>query len=313
MAVPALIYVAFNWGDPDDAARLGDPGGDRHRLRARRAVAARHPRAGVAEGVPHRARDHRRPRRGASIIALFYTERPLAARSRRRRRPCWRRWSCSTGVRRDDARALPRCSASCSGSSCCARASTPPSPACSLALTIPLRHARQARGHDAALAAAPARACAAHAGRLPHRADLRLRQCRRLLRRRHARRRSASPLTARRRRSACSSASWSASSARFLAAIRLGFADLPAGAELAAAGRRRAALRHRLHHEPVHRPPRLRRHPPAQDEVKIGILAGSLLAGRSAISCCASAIARSGSLGSRTGDARVPAGLDWGV
>ena len=35
-----------------DAARLGDPDGHRHRLRARRAVAAGPPRAGLAQGLP---------------------------------------------------------------------------------------------------------------------------------------------------------------------------------------------------------------------------------------------------------------------
>ena len=54
MLVPAAIYVAFNRGDADLAARLGDPGGDRHRLLARRAGAAGQPRAALAEGIPDR-------------------------------------------------------------------------------------------------------------------------------------------------------------------------------------------------------------------------------------------------------------------
>ena len=43
MAVPALVY----------------PDRHRHRLRARRVVATRQPRAGVAEGIPDRTRHHR--------------------------------------------------------------------------------------------------------------------------------------------------------------------------------------------------------------------------------------------------------------
>ena len=41
MVVPALIYVGLNAGNARDPARLGDPDGDRHRLCARRARAAR--------------------------------------------------------------------------------------------------------------------------------------------------------------------------------------------------------------------------------------------------------------------------------
>ena len=36
MVVPALLYLAVNAGGPGDA-RLGDPDGDRHRVRAGRA------------------------------------------------------------------------------------------------------------------------------------------------------------------------------------------------------------------------------------------------------------------------------------
>jgi hypothetical protein len=37
-------------------------------------------------------------------------------------------------------------------------------------------------------------------------------------------------------------------------------------------------VRHRLHHEPVHRPARLPDNPATQDAVKIGILLGSFVA-----------------------------------
>ena len=63
MLLPALVYVAVNWSLADHHAGLGDPGRDRHRLRARRAGALRLARARVPEGVPDGARDPRRPRR----------------------------------------------------------------------------------------------------------------------------------------------------------------------------------------------------------------------------------------------------------
>ena len=66
MVVPALIYLAFNARRRRTRARLGDPDGDRHRLRARRARAARQARADLAEDLPDRARDHRRSRRRSS-------------------------------------------------------------------------------------------------------------------------------------------------------------------------------------------------------------------------------------------------------
>ena len=72
MVAPALIYVALNAGDIPDAARLGDPDRDRHRLRARRARAARVARAGLAQGVSDRARHHRRSRRGADHRRLLH-------------------------------------------------------------------------------------------------------------------------------------------------------------------------------------------------------------------------------------------------
>ena len=65
MAAPALIYVALNVSNARDPARLGDPDRHRHRLRARRARAAGLARAGLAQGVPDRARHHRRPRGGS--------------------------------------------------------------------------------------------------------------------------------------------------------------------------------------------------------------------------------------------------------
>ena len=78
MLVPALIYVAVNGGNATGLSRLGDPGGDRHRLRARRAGAPRQPRAGGAEGVPAGARDPRRPRRDPDHRGVLY-RRPFAA------------------------------------------------------------------------------------------------------------------------------------------------------------------------------------------------------------------------------------------
>ena len=44
-------------------ARLGDPVGHRHRIRARRARTPRLARSGLAQGLPDRAGDSRRPRR----------------------------------------------------------------------------------------------------------------------------------------------------------------------------------------------------------------------------------------------------------
>ena len=102
MIVPALIYLALNAGDRRDAARLGDPGGDRHRLRARRAVAARPRVPVVAEGLPDGARDPRRSRRRSSIIALFYTS-DLSPPMLRRRRARARRAGRAQPLRRDAA------------------------------------------------------------------------------------------------------------------------------------------------------------------------------------------------------------------
>ena len=63
MIVPALIYAGINWGDPRRPARLGHSGRHRHRLRRRRAGAARPAHPGAAEDLPAGARHHRRPRR----------------------------------------------------------------------------------------------------------------------------------------------------------------------------------------------------------------------------------------------------------
>ena len=64
-------------------ARMGDPHRHRHCLCAWRAVAARQQRAGLAEGLPHRACHHRRSRRRHHHRAVLYG-RPVAALSRRR-------------------------------------------------------------------------------------------------------------------------------------------------------------------------------------------------------------------------------------
>ena len=86
MIAPALVYLAINAVLAGDAARLGDPGGDRHRVFARRAGAARQARAGVAQGVPDRARDPRRSRRDRHHRAVL-RPRPVAADARRSRPP----------------------------------------------------------------------------------------------------------------------------------------------------------------------------------------------------------------------------------
>ncbi len=72
MVVPALIYVAVQYRRCHGAARLGHSGRDRHRLRARHRHAARLARAGLAEGLSHRRRHHRRSRRHPGD-RVFYT------------------------------------------------------------------------------------------------------------------------------------------------------------------------------------------------------------------------------------------------
>ncbi len=51
MLVPALIYIAINWGNPQTLSGWATPGGHRHRVRPRRAVAAGQSRAHVAESL----------------------------------------------------------------------------------------------------------------------------------------------------------------------------------------------------------------------------------------------------------------------
>ena len=121
----------LNCGTPETCG-LGDPDGDRHRLRARRAGAARPPRAGVAQDLPHRPRDHRRSRRRRHHRGLLHRAicpslasppppRSLAgsrgAQQRRRRRVsgpiscsawCFGCSCCKSGRPRDARRRCPR-------------------------------------------------------------------------------------------------------------------------------------------------------------------------------------------------------------
>ena len=97
MVVPALIYVGDQPRRSGRAARLGHPGRDRHRLRGRRAGAARPARPAVAQGVPAGARHHRRPRRHRHHRRVLHRG-AVAAGARRSppsASPCWR---CSTGA-----------------------------------------------------------------------------------------------------------------------------------------------------------------------------------------------------------------------
>ena len=83
MVVPALIYAAINCARPGRAARLGDPGRDRHRLCARHRCCCSGSRVpAVAEGLPDRGRDHRRPRRDRRDRAVLH-RRAVGCR-------CWR-------------------------------------------------------------------------------------------------------------------------------------------------------------------------------------------------------------------------------
>ena len=72
------------------ARRLGDSGRHRHRVRARRAVDARQPRAGVAQAVPDVARDLRRHRRDHRHRAVLRARvcRSCRCRSRLSASPC---------------------------------------------------------------------------------------------------------------------------------------------------------------------------------------------------------------------------------
>ncbi len=127
MAAPALIYVCAqprqSRGDP----RLGDPDGHRHRLRARRAVAARQPRAGFAQGLPDGAGDHRRPRRGRDHRHFLHGE-PVAGLPRRRGRHRSRAGRAEQ-ARRAQASALSHPRRGALVFLCCAPACMPPSPA----------------------------------------------------------------------------------------------------------------------------------------------------------------------------------------
>ncbi|CAA9285832.1 MAG: Na+/H+ antiporter NhaA type, partial [uncultured Acetobacteraceae bacterium] len=248
---------------PGHPARLGDPVGHRHRLRARRPVLARAAGAGLAQGVPRRAGHHRRPRRGGDH-RRFLRGRPVPPRPRPRRRGAGRAGGAEP-VRRRAAGAVP------------AARRAP------LAVRAALGRARHHRGRRArphrpaprragpagrrgGLAPAPAGAPPAPLGRVRDRPGVRLRQRRRVLRGRF-RRRPAGPPHPRRR----------ARAARRQAGGRVrrrgprhprGLGRRAHGRGPAAARRRVAALRHRLHHEPVHRPARLRRRPgaPGQGE-----------------------------------------------
>ena len=71
------VFVAINSGIARTSARLGDPGGDRHRLLARRAGPARIACARIPEGISDRARDHRRSWRDRHHRPLLF-DRPLS-------------------------------------------------------------------------------------------------------------------------------------------------------------------------------------------------------------------------------------------
>ena len=92
MIVPAMIYLAIVAPLPELHARLGNPRGDRYRLRGRRSGAARQPGAGFAEAVPNDGRDRRRPRRRRDHRPCLYgPDRPYRPWRRRRnfpRHPC---------------------------------------------------------------------------------------------------------------------------------------------------------------------------------------------------------------------------------
>ena len=100
MAVPALIYLAVAGSDPQLAPRLGDPGGDRHRLRHWRAGAAWAARAAFAQAVARHHRDHRRHRRGGDHrVGLHRQPRPGRAwRGRADHAARWRQWGCSASA-----------------------------------------------------------------------------------------------------------------------------------------------------------------------------------------------------------------------
>lgn len=58
---PSRCCCGSTLAQPGRACRLAHSGGDRHRFRARRAFAARQPRADPPQGVPSHPRDSRRP------------------------------------------------------------------------------------------------------------------------------------------------------------------------------------------------------------------------------------------------------------
>ena len=98
MIVPALIYLAFNAGG-DGQQRLGHPDGDRHRVRARRRRAARHPSPAGGQGAaadPRDRRRHRRDRRDRRVLHRHASSSEFVARRRRSSRS-WSR-SCTGRV-----------------------------------------------------------------------------------------------------------------------------------------------------------------------------------------------------------------------
>ena len=256
-------------------ARLGDPDGDRHRLRAGRARAARAARPGLAQGVPDGACDHRRSRRGDDHRALLHrgSRARMARAIRADRRASLRleprphhRPHALSGARRDALVLRPT-----------NPASTPHWPA----WRWPSRSRFGRRRDDRTT---PPRRCTSSStlaalGRLSRRAAVRVCECRR----------GASGLDSPQRRSRCRSAS---RPGLFIGkqvgvfsfswiAIRLGWADCPRDASLHAALRSLAALRHRLHDEPIHRPSWLPRHAAAagrrQDRRAVGSLCSAML------------------------------------
>ena len=85
MAVPALVFVLWNLGDPSGAARLGHPDGDRHRVRRRRPRRHQHAPAERAAHVPAHPGRGRRP-------AGHHGDRALLHRDAAPRAACCWRW-----------------------------------------------------------------------------------------------------------------------------------------------------------------------------------------------------------------------------